>query len=44
MGQVTPFLENVVKSAKELLPALARARSALTLLYATVLGPDRRRR
>lgn len=40
LGHVTHFLEHVVKSAKEPLPALAMARSALTLLYATVLGRD----
>jgi len=40
MGHVTHFLEYVVKTAKEPLPALAMPRSALTLLYATVLGRD----
>ncbi len=40
LGEVTRFLEHVVKTAAEPLPALAQARAALTLLYATVLGRD----
>src|SRR5258708_4156419 len=34
------FLEHVVKTTPEPLPALAQARSALTLLYGGVLGID----
>jgi hypothetical protein len=37
---VTQFLEHVVKTEAEPLPALAQARAALTLLYAGVLGKD----
>ena len=37
---VTHFLEHVVKTAPEPLPALAQARSALTLLYGSILGID----
>ncbi len=40
LAQVTHFLEHVVKTAPEPLPALALARSALMLLYTTVLGND----
>ena len=40
LPEVTHFLEHVVKTAKEPLPALAMARSALMLLYATILGRD----
>ena len=38
LEQATHFLEHVVKSAAEPLPALAQARSALSLLYDRVLG------
>lgn len=38
LPEVTHFLEYVVKTAKQPLPALAMARSALMLLYATLLG------
>ena len=38
MSEVTHFLEHVVKTAPDPLPALAQARSALTLLYGGVLG------
>ena len=40
LPQVTHFLEHVVKTAPEPLPALAQARAALTLLYGGVLGND----
>ena len=40
LPQVTHFLEHVVKSASEPLPALAQARAALSLLYGGVLGRD----
>jgi len=40
LPQVTHFLEHVVKTASEPLPALAQARAALTLLYGGVLGND----
>jgi len=38
LPEVSHFLEHVVKTAKDPLPALAQARSALTLLYSGVLG------
>ena len=38
LPEMTHFLEHVVKSVAEPLPALAQARSALMLLYAGVLG------
>jgi integrase len=38
LADVTHFLEHVVKTAPEPLPALAQARSALTLLYDGILG------
>ncbi|MDW8263844.1 MAG: phage integrase N-terminal SAM-like domain-containing protein [Gemmataceae bacterium] len=37
---VTRFLEHVVRTEKQPLPALESARSALELLYGTVLGID----
>jgi len=40
LPQATHFLEHVVKTAPEPLPALAQARAALTLLYGGVLGND----
>src|SRR5438552_2952537 len=40
LPQVTHFLEHVVKTAPEPLPALAQARAALTLLYGGVLEND----
>ncbi len=40
LPEATHFLEHVVKTAPEPLPALAQARSALTLLYSGVLGID----
>ena len=40
LAAVTHFLEHVVKTAREPLPALAQARSALDLLYAGLLGID----
>ena len=40
LAEVTHFLEHVVKTAAEPLPALAQARAALTLLYGGVLGID----
>ncbi len=38
--QVTRFLEHLVQTAADPLPALAQARAALTLLYAGILGND----
>jgi integrase len=38
LPEVTHFLEHVVKTAPDPLPALAQARSALTLLYDGILG------
>jgi len=38
LPEVTHFLEHVVKTAPEPLPALAQARSALMLLYGGLLG------
>ncbi len=40
LAEVTHFLEHVVKTMPDPLPALAQARSALTLLYGGVLGND----
>src|SRR5271166_2161563 len=38
LAEVTHFLEHVVRTDPEPLPALAQARAALTLLYEGVLG------
>jgi integron integrase len=40
LGEAVHFLEHVVKTAPEPLPALAQARSALALLYGGLLGID----
>jgi hypothetical protein len=40
MPDATRFLEHVVRTEQALLPALETARSALELLYGTVLGID----
>jgi len=40
LAEATHFLEHVVKTATEPLPALAQARAALTFLYGGVLGID----
>ena len=40
LPEVTHFLEHVVKTAADPLPALAQARAALTALYREVLGRD----
>jgi hypothetical protein len=40
LPEVTHFLEHVVQTTPDPLPALAQARAALTLLYAGILGKD----
>ena len=40
LAAVTRFLEHVVRTEKQPLPALELARSAIELLYGTVLGID----
>lgn len=40
LSDVGRFLEHVVRTASDPLPALAQARSALALLYADILGRD----
>lgn len=40
LAAVTRFLEHVVRTEKQPLPALESARSALELLYGTILGID----